>query len=175
MKKLIILLLVLGLAASASAVTVTVIKGDISCPSNSATKAGGDWTDVEWYRGCDNSNQYGHSWSIDGVNFYAGDPAGHCNLEYTGEPDPLINTKIWGDNGKFEIWNLDAGNYQVVVVADYGYSGTYNFTSTGPGDVWTVYSSTSGPIGLDNFILTPEPTTICLLGLGGLALLRRRR
>jgi len=171
MKKLISLLIVLGLAGSASAM---LIKCDISLPNNAATVAGGDWTDFSWPGGGDGEEHDGRSWSIDGVNFFAGNPGGHCNYDYdSGDPDPLTNITYWNTRMLFTISNLEAGDYEVVVVGEDGASGTYTHTSTGPSDVWTVIDAT-GP-GLDNFILTPEPATIALLGIGCLGLLRRRK
>jgi hypothetical protein len=49
---------------------------------------------------------------------------------------------------------------------------------SGLGNIEKIYfNSISDPYGadIDNLVFTPEPTTICLLGLGALALLRNRR
>ena len=152
-KKVLVMSLVLGMVSGAMAASITEIKGDVSCPGDASTKAGGDWTDFEWGGGCDGEQHDGRTWTVDGVGFGMGNPGGHCNIQKTGG-DALTNTEYWdnSDNGLFKIWNLDAGDYEVVVVGDAGASGTYNFTSTGTGDIWMVFSG--GDKGVDNFILT---------------------
>jgi hypothetical protein len=54
-----------------------------------------------------------------------------------------------------------------------GASGPYRLDSTG-GTVWPL-GPNAGTMSVDDIYLVPEPATIALLGLGGLALLRRRR
>jgi hypothetical protein len=54
-----------------------------------------------------------------------------------------------------------------------GASGGYRLDSTG-GTVWPV-GPLSGTIDLDNVRFIPEPATIAMLGLGGLALIRRKK
>ena len=159
-KKILVLILVLGLVSSVMAVSVTEIKVDVSCPGNAAMKAGGDWTDFEWPHGCDGIEHDDQSFTVDGVNFSAGNPEGHCNIWQDGS-DPLTNNTYGNPKYNesvqmvFTISNLDPGDYEVVVVGEGGADGTYTFTSTGTGDVWTVIDA-EGP-GLDNFILT-SPT-----------------
>ena len=174
MRKLICLLIVLGLASSASATAVTELKCDISC-SDASTKAGAPWVDLEWGGGCDGDEHDQRSWNVGGVIIKAGNPGGHCNIKAQATGDALTNTEYWdnNDSGMMSLSGLDAGDYTCVVVGDAGASGTYTHTSTGESDVWTVFSG--GDKGLDNFILTPEPATIALLGMGSLVLLRRRK
>ena len=159
-KKVLLVILVLGLVNIAMAVSVTEIKVDISCPGNAAMKAGGDWTDFEWPNGCDGQEHDGRSFTVDGVKFFVGNPGGHCNIWQEGS-DPLTNTAYGNPKYNettlmvFRISNLDAGDYEVLVAGKGGANGTYTFTSTGTGDVWTVINA-EGPV-LDNFILT-SPT-----------------
>jgi hypothetical protein len=56
--------------------------------------------------------------------------------------------------------------------------GLEQISISGLGNIGNIYfNSISDPYGadIDNLVFTPEPTTICLLGLGGLALLKKRR
>ena len=166
-----VLVLTLGNAASALEVKV-----DLSCTDGS-TKAGGDWQDFEWGGGCD-GEMHDERWftSSEGIVFGAGDPGGKTNLVKEGG-DALVNTRLCnpgeGDlrRNHFRVRGLEAGEYEILVVGE-DVDGTYYVTSTGPGNQYTIFDKTGG---LDNFILTPEPATIALLGLGGLALIRRKR
>jgi len=152
-KRILVLGMVLGMVSSAVAVSVTQIKCDISCPGNAATVAGGDWTDLSWGGGCDGEQHDGRNFTVEGVAIFVGNPGGHCNIDHNGgDPDPLTNTTYWDTLMLFTLSNLDAGDYELVVVGEGGASGNYTWTSTGPGDVWTVLNAV-GP-GLDNFILT---------------------
>ena len=174
MRKLICLLIVLGLASSASALLVKV---DLSC-SDAGTKAGGDWQDFAWANGCDGKKHDERSFtSSEGYTFTAGDPGGKSNLASEGG-DALVNTRLCNpEDGNalvrnhFRVRGLEAGDYEILVVGE-DTSGTYDVTSTGPGTTYTIFDKTGG---LDNFILTPEPATIALLGMGSLVLLRRRK
>jgi hypothetical protein len=167
-----VLVLTLGNAASALEVKV-----DLSCTDGS-TKAGGDWQDFEWGGGCDGEmHDPRYFTSSEGFTFVAGDPGGHGNLTKEGG-DALHNTLFCNPTQNnelvrnlFRVKGLEAGDYEIEVDGE-NTSGMYTVTSTDPGTWYTIFDKTGG---LDNFILTPEPATIVLLGLGGLALIRRKR
>jgi len=173
-KKVLVMFLVLGMVNSAMAVLVKV---DLSC-SDAGTKAGGDWQDFFWAGGCDGEMHDDRAFTTsEGYTFRAGDPGGHSNLVQEGG-DALVNTRLCNPTqgnelvrNHFRVSGLEAGDYEIEVVGE-DTSGIYYVTSTGPGNQYTIFDKTGG---LDNFILTPEPTTVALLGLGSLVLVRRRR
>ena len=86
--------------------------------------------------------------------------SGYWNTPQTG----VINVYDPGMNLLASLTNRGAGLEQISI--------------SGLGNIGNIYfNSISDPYGadIDNLVFTPEPTTICLLGLGGLALLKKRR
>ena len=85
-------------------------------------------------------------------------PTDPANPDYPGSWDPVG----WGDHTRTLTWDLSA------------------YDATGTEWMQLIFSSnfggeTPGKFYIDNVQLIPEPTTIALLGLGGLALIRRKR
>lgn len=79
-------------------------------------------------------------------------------------------------------YRLSGGSWQAFNTGDYtgtGWPGGGPWTSTafdfGTGVGVVIDSSTDGTLTFGDPYIIPEPGTICLLGLGGLALLRRKR
>jgi hypothetical protein len=84
-------------------------------------------------------------------------PSDPLNPDWPGSWDPS-----WGDHTRHLTW--DFSDYDMSGVTDWmQIIFSTNFGGTTPGNYY-----------IDNVQLTPEPTTIALLGLGGLALLRRK-
>jgi PEP-CTERM motif-containing protein len=77
---------------------------------------------------------------------------------------------VWNSNNYYEMW-IDGGSGLTLVV-----SGTDTVNVVELGDLENVRYYTRGPAqGLDDIVVTPEPATMVLLGLGGVGLLIRRR
>jgi len=94
---LIVFILVIALSGIATA-AVTLVKVDLSCPGNTATKKGGDWKDFEVSGGCDGDRHDPRAW-IDpdtSIRFDCGQPGGHGNVFARGG-DPICNTayQMW--------------------------------------------------------------------------------
>jgi hypothetical protein len=86
--------------------------------------------------------------------------SGHWNTPQTG----VINVYDPGMNLLASLTNRGTGIEQINI-SGLGYIGNIYFNSIGD-----EYGA-----DIDNLGFIPEPTTICLLGLGGLALLKKRR
>jgi hypothetical protein len=165
MKKFLVLALVLSIASMASAVTVTLTTSDKSLSSGTISfnvTSGGDM---------------GMALVVDGGTLasFAPVPAncGTANYMmglYSDMPDPLLNGAAGG-----EAWVLASNPGEVIHDGSWL---TASWTRTTP--IWaTAYyvdAETGMVIGEKAAeVYIPEPATICLLGLGGLALLRRRK
>lgn len=86
--------------------------------------------------------------------------SGHWNTPKTA----VIDVYDAGMNLLASLTNMGTGIEQINI-SGVGYIGNIYFNSIGD-----EYGA-----NIDNLVFTPEPTTMCLLGLGGLALLRKHR
>jgi choice-of-anchor C domain-containing protein len=94
----------------------------------------------------------------------------------TGPPTTkLMRVEAAGDSNDFS-FDMTVGNH---TLGDMGWVKCFwQFTATGTETTLEFYSlDETGDFGpaLDNVVVVPEPATICLLGLGALSLLRRKR
>ncbi|UCG46822.1 MAG: PEP-CTERM sorting domain-containing protein [Phycisphaerales bacterium] len=115
------------------------------------------------------------------VNEWTGAPAdGHSGVHlYVNAGGDGWN--LWEDKGYQGWWKYDQGDKTQTVSWDYSASAA----KIDAGNLWwcelfiaTNYDAayaTGGVYYFDNAQLIPEPATLALLGLGGLALLRRRK
>jgi len=124
----------------------------------------------------------------------AGEPAGSKKATYSLS-DPRAWCQANGLPMGYDVNGIPAGLAALVVGQNlalginpqtnpanaYTYSSTFNVTLNASGQVaiysWLDQSSFSGSqhIPLNGIMIVPEPTTVALLGLGGLSLLRRRK
>lgn len=82
-----------------------------------------------------------------------------------------------------QVYNAGTASYDldaIVVGSDRGITGdllytSYNFTATGTELELSVTNPAGAAMTIDGITLVPEPATMCLLGLGGLLLRRRKR
>jgi len=108
-------------------------------------------------------------------------PAGDYDLD-TYFNNPTTYGAPWPGGGGQEVWvngtqqaGPSAASYNKTSAEALVLSASFN--SSGTSDVITVEwkNSVTPSNWINGFILTPEPATIMLLGLGGLALIRRKR
>lgn len=102
-----------------------------------------------------------------------GNPPIWYGPEGTGNPAPSVFL-VPGTYSGVLVGRIDSGSGFTV-----GLGGRLDASAYGVGEIWLAFNDQIGAYGDNagfvNVSLTPEPATLLLLGLGGLALLRRRR
>ena len=179
MKKFLVLLLVLGIAGSASAALQLSVDGVRDVPESDLwiTEVDGTveieiWTDAQISAGVGEGywalGVSGEGVLSGGQGLYGGDTSLYLDSTYL----PAGEQGYWLGIGM-------ATN--PLIAADADAFDSILLTCSGPGDsVVTLYTIDWGanpPVEVASVTIhqIPEPATICLLGLGGLALLRRRK
>ena len=78
------------------------------------------------------------------------------------------------DSGFFEVWEYDLDKTTITNYASYENLGS-DYTNTYVDTLFVGTSGSGGNVYVDEIIMIPEPGTLLLLALGGVALLRKRR
>ena len=198
MRKLLALALILGLASMANAAIELSVNGAVAPPE--ITLEPSDWIELDILvsqelGGGDMaiilSNAQGHL-KYDEVLFDLSGPMGRGGTWYTGPWDgPWVvqpsstpqQVNINGGNAAMNrqpdfvlMWNLwfHCDETTPVTIDLVAISDIIHYEQVGP-DVLPITDIPAGTTIYSIHVIQPEPMTLSLLGLGGLALLRRRR
>jgi hypothetical protein len=191
-----ILLLIMTFGCTSFATIINF--NDIATPGGSATLPtdyqGFSWTGgwkVEGQTGSSGWSVYNNQYNFPSLNNAADD--GGASLVSLSSLTPFsldsFYLATWGYNNTFKTWSTrtvtvkgyldDTEVYSTAVSLGLGFSQVTSFSGLGVDKVDFLASSGSWWL-IDNISVAPietmpEPTTICLLGLGALSLLRRKK
>lgn len=128
--------------------------------------------------GAQNANNYIHSPNGDGASMVIkinGATVSTQQLTLSTDPGSDKGTFGWGNVANFAELDLIALAGNTAGTYDLSYEIAYTFTNWAPGNVQVTGQSHSPMTGVASFTVVPEPSSTALLGLGGLALILRRR